>query len=355
MTIRDDLRSIVALRPAPARWSIAIQAGLAIALPIAVFTAIGCEDLGLLASTGGFTALYLTSRSRRSRAALLPLVALALLASAAVGVLGSSAVGTSVLALFLLVAAASVLFLGFEVGPPGVLFPVLVGGVAGHLAAPLDLGGAGVDGRAVLGTMAVGAAIAYLVVLAPLLAPSVRARDAELHDSTAAPLRFRLDATARMILARLLIAAAIAAVVAAPLGLPRSYWVTLTVVAILQNGHRLRLTAVRGIHRVVGTLLGVGVFALIELLHPSGWWLVLVLAVLQFGAETVILRNYGLALLFVTPLALTISAQGTTSPAVLIVDRVVDTVVGAVIALAVLLGSLLLRRMMGAGATGSPA
>jgi len=353
--IRDDLRSIVALRPAPPRWSIAIQAGLAIALPIAVFTVLGREDLGLLASTGGFTALYLTSRSRRQRALLLPLVAVALLASAAVGVLGSGAIWSSVLGLFLLVAAASVLFLGFEVGPPGVLFPVLVGGVAGHLAAPVGLGGSGVDGWTVLGTMAIGAALAYLVVLAPLALPTVRLRDAEIHESTAVPLRFRLDPIARLILVRLLIAAAIAAVVAAPLGLPRAYWVTLTIVAILQNGHRLRLTAVRGIHRVVGTLLGVGVFALLELLHPTGWWLVLALAALQFGAETIILRNYGLALLLITPLALIISAQGATTPAVLIVDRVIDTIVGALIALMVLLGSLVLRRMMGAGATGSPA
>jgi len=345
MSIRDDLRAIVALRPAPPRWSIAIQAGLAIALPIAVFTVIGREDLGLLASTGGFTALYLTGRSRRTRAGLLPLVALALLLSAAVGVLGSAAIWTSVLALFLLVVGSSVLFLGFEVGPPGVLFPVLVGGVAGHLAAPVALGGAAVDGLVVIGTMAVGATLAYLVVLAPLVIRSVRMSDAELHHSTAAPLRFRFDATARLILIRLLVAAAIAAAVAAPLGLPRAYWVTLTVVAILQNGHRLRLTAVRGIHRVFGTLLGVGVFALLELLHPTGWWLVLVLAVLQFGAETVILRNYGLALLLITPLALVISAQGSTAPGVLIADRVVDTVVGGAIAMLVLFGSLFVRRL----------
>ena len=348
MSIRDDLLSIVALRPSPPRWSIAIQAGLAIALPIAVFTVTGREDLGLLASTGGFVALYLTSRSRRQRAAILPLVAVALLASAAVGVMGSGAVWTSVLALFVLVAGASVLFFGFEVGPPGVLFPVLVGGVAGHLAAPATLGGSGLDGRIVLGTMGIGAALAYLVVLAPLMLPSVRARDADVHERTAAPLRFRLDAISRLIIIRLLVAAAIAAIVTAPLGLPRAYWVTLTVVAILQNGHRLRLTAIRAVHRVAGTLLGVGVFALVEVARPSGWWLVLVLALLQFGTETIVLRNYGLALLLITPLALTISAQGATSPGVLIADRAVDTVVGGAIAMIVLLGSLVLRRVRSA-------
>ncbi|MBK4347580.1 FUSC family protein [Lacisediminihabitans changchengi] len=345
MSIRDDLRSIVALRPAPPRWSIAIQAGLAIALPIALFTALGHEDLGLLASTGGFLALYLTSRSRRQRAAVLPLIGAVLLGSAAIGVLGSGAVWTSVVALLVLAAGASVLFLGFEVGPPGVLFPVLVGGVAGHLAGPIALGGSGLDGRIVLGAMVIGAVLAYLVVLLPLVLPSVRSRDSDIHDATAGPLRFRLDATTRLIVARVIIAAAIAAIIAVPLGLPRAYWVTLTVVAILQNGHRLRLTAVRAVHRVIGTLLGVGIFALVELLHPSGWVLVLVLGVLQFGIETIVLRNYGLALLLITPLALTISAQGATTPSVLIADRVVDTAVGGAIAMLVLLGSLLRRRV----------
>jgi hypothetical protein len=333
------------------RWPIALQAAVAIGLPIAIFTLAGREDLGLLASTGGFTALYLTNRSRRQRAILIPLIAVALLLSAAVGVIASGRVATSIIALLVIVIAASVIFLGFGVGPPGVLFPVLVGGVASHLAAPVALGGAAVDGWLVLGLIATGSVIAYAVVVAPLVIPRVRAADAERHGES---LRFSLDEPTRVILIRIVIAALIAAAIAAPLGIHRAYWVTLTIVAILQNGHRVRLTALRGIHRLLGTLVGVGLFAVIELAKPSGWGVVVVLVILQFLVEIVVIRNYGLALVLITPLALTISAQGAATPSSLVVDRVVDTLIGAGIAMIVLLGSLLLRRLRRGGAAVQP-
>ncbi len=342
MTVRDDLRSLLTFRESPVRWPVALQAAIAIGLPVAIFTVAGREDLGLLASTGGFTALYLTNRSRHQRAALIPLIAVALLAAAAVGVISSGQVFTSIVALLVIAIAASVLFLGFGVGPPGVLFPVLIGGVASHLAAPVALGGAGIDGRLVLGMIATGSLIAYVVVVAPLAIRRVRTIDAERPGER---LRFSFDEQTRVILIRIVIAALLAAAIAAPLGIHRAYWVTLTIVAVLQNGHRVRLTALRGIHRLLGTLVGVMLFAVIELVKPSGWGVVVVLVILQFFVEIVVIRNYGLALVLITPLALTISAQGAATPSSLIVDRVVDTLIGAVIAMTVLLGSLLLRRL----------
>ncbi len=334
MSAKDDLKSLFALRPSPVRWPIALQAATAIALPIALFTALGEEQLGLLASVGGFSALYLSNRSRVQRAALLPIIAVALLVAAAIGVATAGQVWTSIVGLFAITVLASVVFLGFNVGPPGVLFPVLIAGVAQQLVMT------GLNGWLVLGMMAIGSVIAYLVVLAPLVLRRNRIKDRVIERQR---FPFRFDAETRVILIRIIIGAVIAAALAVSLGLPRAYWVSLTLVAILQNGHRLRLTALRGIHRVLGTLVGVGLFALVELVQPRGWWIVLLLAALQFVVELVVIRNYGLALVFITPLALTISAQGT-EPAVAIVrDRVEDTLIGAVIAMLILLGSLALR------------
>jgi hypothetical protein len=334
MTAKDDLKSVFTLRPSPVRWPIALQAATAIGLPIAVFTAVGQEALGLLASIGGFTALYLSNRSRVQRAAVLPVIALSLLVAAAIGVATAGQVWTSIVGLFVVTAVSSVVFLGFQVGPPGVLFPVLISGVAQHLITT------GIDGWVVLGMMAIGSVIAYLVVLAPLVIPRNRKRDRIMARQR---FPFELDSQTRIILIRILIGAAIAAGLAVGLGLPRAYWVSLTLVAILQNGHLVSLTAVRGIHRVLGTLVGVGLFALVQLFHPSGWWTVLVLVALQFVVELVVIRNYGLALLFITPLALTISVQGTEPVLDVVHDRVEDTLIGAGIAMVILLVSLGLR------------
>jgi hypothetical protein len=343
VSIRADIRSLFELHPSPTRWHIALQAAVAIGIPTVGFALAGRADLGLLASTGGFVALYLTGRSRRDRAAKLPFIALGLIASASVGVLASGSLLGSLLAVFAVAVISATLCLGLGVGPPGALFFVLLAGVATHLAGPTGIGGAGVHGGLLIGMLAVGCIISYLVVLSPLLLPSVRRRDAAVHE-TRQPMRFVMDGISRVILIRLTLASAIAVAVSFPLGLPRAYWVVLTVVVILQNGHTVRLSALRGVHRVLGTFVGLALFALIALLDPVGLVLAFVLMALQFVTEMVIIRNYGLALVFITPLALLISTQGG-HVGEIIVDRVVDTLIGTAIAMAVLLGALALRRL----------
>jgi len=63
--------------------------------------------------------------------------------------------------------------------------------------------------------------------------------------------------------------------------------------------------------------------------------------------ELLVAKNYGLALLFITPLALAItSANVAASPLGIAGERIVDTLVGAVIALLVLFAIEWLRRRM---------
>ena len=345
MTVRSELRDLFVFRESPVRWPVAVQAALAMGLPITIFTLLGQQQLGFIACTGGFTALYLSNRARRERAILLPLIAVGLIASASLGALVSWSPALSLLALFAVAVGASVVLLGFGAGPPGGLFFMLVTGVAIRLVAPPSLDGVGLSAGLVIGMLAIGSAIAYAVVMAPLIVPSVRRRDAAAHAERVR-FRFSLTGDTRVILIRLTVACAIAALVSAPLGVHRTYWVLLTVIAILQNGRRLRLTAVRGIHRVAGTLVGLLLFALVVRLDPQGLWLALLLAALQFVIELVVIRNYGLALIFITPLALLIAAQGDPGDVGSItLIRVEDTLIGAAIALIVLLGALALRRV----------
>jgi Fusaric acid resistance protein-like len=346
MTLRDDIRDLLTFRESPVRWPIAVGAGLAIGVPIAILTLLGQPQLGLIASTGGFTALYLSNRSRRERAVLLPVIALGLVVAAAIGAVVSWSIVLSLVTLLVLTVVGSIILLGFGAGPPGGLFFMLVAGASIRLTAPPKLDGVGLSGGLVVGMVAVGAAIAYLIVITPLLVPSVRHRDLDAHRNRQR-FRFDLSGDTRVIIIRLAIASAIAVAVSSPLGVHRTYWVLLTVIAILQNGRRLRLTALRGIHRVVGTIIGLGLFALVLLWGPKGLWLALLLAALQFIVELVVIRNYGLALIFITPLALTIASQGDPGDiGTVVATRVVDTLLGAAIAMLVLLGALLLRRYM---------
>jgi uncharacterized membrane protein YccC len=65
--------------------------------------------------------------------------------------------------------------------------------------------------------------------------------------------------------------------------------------------------------------------------------LVLVVVALQIVTELLVGRNYGLALLFITPMALLMGQLGAAqSTPDLIRDRGVETVIGAVVAVALL-------------------
>lgn len=147
---------------------------------------------------------------------------------------------------------------------------------------------------------------------------------------------------------RIVVAAGAAVVISAPLGIERTYWVFVAAVAIVQNVVHLRLTALRAAHRVLGTLLGVCLFALIAIFEPGGVALALLMAGLQFVIELLVTRNYGLALTLITPLALIISTYGADQDVVSIVrERTIDTVLGAGIAVAIILVTVLAQRIRG--------
>jgi uncharacterized membrane protein YccC len=122
----------------------------------------------------------------------------------------------------------------------------------------------------------------------------------------------------------------------AQLGVQRIYWVTAAAVAVLQECQSWQSTAARAMHRTFGTVLGLGVFAIIGWFAPTGFALVAVIAVLQFVIEVVVARNYGLALAFITPSALIIAGAGHASNLRPILEaRLLDTVLGATVALVV--------------------
>ena len=277
------------------------------ALAVGVPAAFGRTDLGLLASAGALTALYLAPRPRRERARRLPVLQLGFLAAAAIG----AATGSSPLAPLVLAAvtiAAAVLVLGFAVGPPG--RAVLRADRRRHRAGsprPRPPGAPGWIRGSCSAWRPPAACSPTSSRSCRSVIPAVRRREAALP---VAPLAFTIDATTRIVLLRLAIAALLAAALGAALGLHRTYWVLLAVVATLQAGRSRRLTAVRGVNRVLGTLVGVAAFALLALLAPQGLLLALVVGLLQLVTELVIVRHYGLALVFITPLALTIAEAG---------------------------------------------
>lgn len=132
----------------------------------------------------------------------------------------------------------------------------------------------------------------------------------------------------------------VAGTLSATLGLARPHWAVLSALVVLQQGTDRLHANVRGLQRFAGTAVGLGLFAALSLLAPTGIALVAVIAALQFCVELVVPRNYAVAAVFITPVALLaggVAASGAIGPAVR--DRLVETLIG--VALAVLAQYLL--------------
>jgi hypothetical protein len=110
--------------------------------------------------------------------------------------------------------------------------------------------------------------------------------------------------------------------------------------AVPLSGADLPSSVYRGIHRIVGTLLGLVVVAAILLPWPGSPLpafpgheaavLACLVIVLQFSTELFMTRHYGLAMVFFTPVILLIGQLAApTDPYVLIAERAVETLVGA--------------------------
>lgn len=115
------------------------------------------------------------------------------------------------------------------------------------------------------------------------------------------------------------------------------YWAAATATLVLHQGGTRRGQTVRGLQRFVGTLLGLALFAAIGVADPGPVTVVALVAGLQFVVEMIVVRNYGYAVIAITPLALTISAHASHSTQVtLAADRALDTLIGVASALLVL-------------------
>ncbi|WP_318307100.1 FUSC family protein [Amycolatopsis solani] len=151
--------------------------------------------------------------------------------------------------------------------------------------------------------------------------------------------RLRRSATLRshaMITAlRVGVTCAAAGCLSAGLGLERPHWAILSALVVLQQGTDRVRANVRGLQRFAGTAVGLGLFAAVSALSPTGLALIATIAALQFCIELFVPRNYAVAVVFITPVALLAGGAAVSGPVGPVLrDRLVETVLG--VALAVL-------------------
>ncbi|MGK9044067.1 FUSC family protein [Mammaliicoccus vitulinus] len=122
-------------------------------------------------------------------------------------------------------------------------------------------------------------------------------------------------------------------IIAFGMGFERAYWIPMSCCSVLLGSSSLS-TIQRALQRTVGTIIGMLVAVLILLFEPNTWTIVILMAILMGTAELLIAFNYTIAVMFITPNVLLMSAAITKHfDTYLVVPRITDVIIGSVIGL----------------------
>jgi uncharacterized membrane protein YccC len=109
------------------------------------------------------------------------------------------------------------------------------------------------------------------------------------------------------------------------------YWVPVSCAAVMQ-GATFRAVRQRNVHRIIGTIPGMAIAWLILDQDLAAWQLALVITGLSFAIEALVTRNYGLAVMFITPLTLLFAdASSALDTEKLITIRLANIVLGSML------------------------
>lgn len=319
-TIKQELRALLHLNPTTRPWHLPLLVACCSALPALAGVLYGDIKSGILGCVGALVILYLPAAGLRRRLYTLLACALGFQLSFLLASLGSAGPLSAALMLLIITTVSTYVTRRLNMPPPGSFFFILVAALASVLPHEPEQ----IPQRLMfVGLGSAGACI--LALLYSLLLPT----------ETTAPARSTTPA--RQILAEATVIAvfvAASSLLANALQLHNPYWVPISCAAIIQ-GASFRLVWQRKIHRVVGTALGLGIAWLIFALQPNSWMLVLTIGLLSFAIEVLVVRNYGLAMLFITPLTLIFAeVAALQSPlSTLMLARFSDILLGSLIGL----------------------
>ncbi|MEN6342461.1 MAG: FUSC family protein [Methanospirillum sp.] len=347
----DDLSPIVVVSPASAAravpLSLCVGAALGMAVPVALGAAAGQVGAGMLAALGGLAVSGAgTADTLRTEVALLASAALVGTAAVLFGsAIGSGGWGSAAALVFVVTLAA--LFGGF-------------GRTAARLAAiftAFAIIGTALDAGEIISPVAtalvvgVGAAWAASITLLASASFRVFRREAAPPAPRSTPPSFRrrwrrwvlslrrLDGWEYALRVGLCIT--VAQAVAVPWNQPWAYWIPLVTVIVVRRS--VEETRRRAWQRALGTAVGVLVGSLILSAGTPIW--LLIGAVGLLAAARPVLREYDYTLYAaaMTPLLVILLEFGTAPAAGMLVYRLADTGIGALIAYVV--GALLWARL----------
>lgn len=327
---------VIRVAPYDRDHTVAIRAAISVGVPLLVLWTMGRLDLSIYASFGAFASLYGRTDRIGDRVRMQAAAGAVLLTAMLIGTATSVAGLAAPWAIVVVSAVASLVTLlaySAQWHPPGALFIVFAAGATASVPA---------DVTRLMDVLAVGLAAVVFSIVITFVYEAVSARS--IPRLTRTKNRIAVGAVA----AEMAITVAVATLLGGIAGLllldSHWYWAMVGAVAAVSGPH-VKARIIRGLQRLIGTGLGVVVAAAILALGVPPLGVILIAVALQAAAELFVGRNYAIAMVFITPLALLmVQLAAPTTAGVLLSDRLGETLVGIVAGTAVAVVSALVRR-----------
>ena len=321
----SELAELVRINPSDRPWQMPFAAALATGLPLLVGAYFDHMEYGLISSLGGLTFLYLPNTPLYHRMVSLMACGFGMAACYALGVISHFFPPAMMLALSFAAILVSMVCRFYNLGPPGSLFFIMAASIGAY--SPGEV----LDVPLKVGLLTMGSLLACLIAFfysvyilrqrppGPVLPLPRPTFDFVVFDS---------------VVIGLFVGGSLA--LAQVLQLEKAYWVPVSCLAVMQ-GMSLRAAWTKQLHRLAGTGIGLLVSLGLLMLPLNNWSISAVMIVLAFVIETAVVRHYGFAAIFITPMTILLaeaSTLGHGSSAALIEARFYDTVLGCLVGFA---------------------
>lgn len=320
--LNTHVQAFLELKKTERIWHFPFLAGMCVGLCLFVGWYFDRPAYGNLSSIGALVILYFTNASLPKRMIHLCVCAFGFSIAFALGYVFSFNSVLSAVALGLIAFLTHLITSWYDVPPPRNFFFIMVGAVATSLpfsveAIPLNVG-----------LVAMGAMLS--VLLAFFYSVFIAKRVEEPKIKSRIKKKRYTDLVGSCIIG---FAMFLGLMIGHLLELKSAYWIPVSALAILQ-GKDLFHTWQRNLQRIIGTFLGIGITWLMLSAQATGLELVFLIGGLQFIVEMLVVRNYGLAVIFITPLTIFLAENSSglmNNVNELMEARVLDTVIGSLI------------------------
>ena len=322
--LRREFAHLTTVNASERRWQMPFCAALATGFPLLVGAWFDHLNYGLISSLGGLVFLYAPETSLSNRMVALMASAFGMCACYALGVIFHFLPLLLIPLLAVIAMLVTMICRYYALGPPGSLFFIMATAIGAYTPVTVP------EVPLFVGLLTMGClqacliAFFYGVYILRLQPPKPMA--------PLPPISFDFVIFDSVVIGAFV---GLSLALAQALQLERPYWVPISCIAVIQ-GASLRAVWNKQAHRILGTVLGLLIAWGLLTFPLDKWSVALLMMFLAFLIETLVVRHYGLAVAFVTPLTIFLAEAthlGQSSPNLLLEARLIDTVLGALVGL----------------------